>query len=62
MSLIDIKRFDGTDVDSGTPSEIGIALMRGIPVLGYRGDFRLAWGNWGGYLNPQAEYFIRQSE
>jgi nucleoside 2-deoxyribosyltransferase len=32
--------LDGPDVDSGTALEIGVALERGIPVVGLRTDFR----------------------
>ena len=53
--------LDGTDVDSGTASEIGYAFARGKPILGYRGDFRLSSDNDGGIVNLQVEYFIRQS-
>lgn len=34
--------LDGPDVDSGTAAEIGWAAARGIPVVGWRSDFRLA--------------------
>jgi len=51
--------LDGTDVDSGTASEIGYAAARGIPVIGYRGDFRLSADNVGSTVNLQVEYFIR---
>src|SRR5262249_48351465 len=37
--------LDGTDVDSGTASEIGYAFAKGKPILGYRGDFRLSADN-----------------
>jgi nucleoside 2-deoxyribosyltransferase len=53
--------LDGTDVDSGTPSEIGYAFAKGKPILGYRGDFRLSSDNEGSLVNLQVEYFIRQS-
>lgn len=56
-----IANLDGTDVDSGTAAEIGVGFMRGIPIIGYRGDFRLARDNWGGTVNLQVEYFIKQS-
>lgn len=51
--------LDGVDVDSGTASEIGYAAALGKPVLGYRGDFRLAADNEGSIVNLQVEYFIR---
>jgi nucleoside 2-deoxyribosyltransferase len=53
--------LDGTDVDSGTASEIGYAFAKGKPILGYRGDFRLSSDNEGSLVNLQVEYFIRQS-
>lgn len=53
--------LDGVDVDSGTASEIGFAAARGIPVLGYRGDFRLSADNEGSKVNLQVEYFIKSS-
>ena len=34
--------LDGSDVDSGVACEIGYAFGRGIPVIGYRSDFRSA--------------------
>jgi nucleoside 2-deoxyribosyltransferase len=53
--------LDGTDVDSGTASEIGYAFAKGKPILGYRGDFRLSSDNEGSLVNLQVEYFIRKS-
>ena len=53
--------LDGVDVDSGTAAEIGYAFGRGIPIVAYRGDFRLAADNDGSIVNLQVEYFIRQS-
>jgi nucleoside 2-deoxyribosyltransferase len=53
--------LDGVDVDSGTASEIGFAAARGIPILGYRGDFRLSADNEGSKVNLQVEYFIKSS-
>lgn len=50
--------LDGTDVDSGTSSEIGYAAAFEKPVLGYRGDFRLSADNDGSIVNLQVEYFI----
>jgi nucleoside 2-deoxyribosyltransferase len=50
----------GTDVDSGTASEIGYAAALGKTILGYRGDFRLSADNEGSLVNLQVEYFIRQ--
>ncbi len=56
-----IANLDGTNVDSGTAAEIGIAYQLGIPILGYRGDFRLATDNIGGIVNIQVEEMVRQS-
>jgi nucleoside 2-deoxyribosyltransferase len=53
--------LDGADVDSGTAAEIGYAFARDKPVIGYRGDFRLAGDNEGAIVNLQVEYFIRAS-
>ncbi len=50
--------LDGTDVDSGTASEIGYAAARKIPVVGYRTDLRQS-GEAGAVVNLQVEYFIR---
>jgi nucleoside 2-deoxyribosyltransferase len=50
--------LDGQDVDSGTAAEIGYAFARGKPIIGYRGDFRLAADNIGSTVNLQVEYFI----
>ena len=53
--------LDGSDVDSGTASEIGYAYARGKRIIGYRGDFRLSADNEGATVNLQVEYFIRES-
>jgi nucleoside 2-deoxyribosyltransferase len=53
--------LDGQDVDSGTAAEIGYAYARGKPILGYRGDFRIAADNIGATVNLQVEYFINAS-
>ncbi len=50
--------LDGTDVDSGTASEIGYAAARDKPVIGYRTDLRQT-GEDGAIVNLQVEYFIR---
>jgi nucleoside 2-deoxyribosyltransferase len=56
-----IAVLDGPDVDSGTAAEIGYAAALGKPVVGYRGDFRLAGDNEGAMINLQVEYFIRKN-
>jgi len=33
--------LEGTDVDSGTAWEIGYAYAKGMPVIGFRTDFRI---------------------
>lgn len=53
--------LDGSDVDSGTASEIGYVYAKEKPIVGYRGDFRLSSDNEGGIVNLQVEYFIRAS-
>jgi nucleoside 2-deoxyribosyltransferase len=56
-----IAVLDGTDVDSGTASEIGYAFARGKLIVGYRGDFRLSADNEGSTVNLQVEFFIHES-
>ena len=51
--------IDGTDVDSGTASEIGYGTALGKAVIGYRSDFRLSSDNEGSTVNVQVEYFIK---
>lgn len=53
--------LDGTDVDSGTASEIGFAYALGKRIYGYRGDFRRAGDNEGSIVNLQVEYWIENS-
>lgn len=53
--------LDGTDVDSGTASEVGYGYSRGCKIVGYRGDFRLSADNEGSIVNLQVEYFIKAS-
>ena len=59
--------LDGSDVDSGTASEVGYGYGKNknnstvkYIILGYRSDFRLG-ENEGTGLNLQVEYFIRAS-
>lgn len=54
-----IAVLDGTDVDSGTASEIGYGAALGKPIIGYRSDFRLSGDNDGAMINLQVEYFIK---
>ncbi len=53
--------LDGSDVDSGTASEVGAAFSLHKRIFGYRGDFRLASDNEGAAVNLQVEYFISAS-
>lgn len=53
--------LDGPDVHSGTAAEIGFAFAKGKPIVGYRGDFRLAADNIGSAINLQVENFITAS-
>lgn len=54
--------LDGSDVDSGTASEIGFAFGLGGKIInGYRGDFRRSGENDGVSVNLQVEYWIRKS-
>ncbi len=57
-SQIVVAVLDGTDVDSGTAAEIGYAAKSGIPVIGYRGDFRLSADNPGSTVNLQVQFFV----
>jgi nucleoside 2-deoxyribosyltransferase len=52
--------LDGTDVDSGTASEIGFAAARGIPIVGVRTDLRRSGEADSVTVNLQVEYFIRK--
>jgi nucleoside 2-deoxyribosyltransferase len=52
--------LDGSDVDSGTASEIGFAAGLNKRIIGYRGDFRLSSDNVGCTVNLQVEYFIER--
>ncbi len=53
--------LDGSDVDSGTASEIGFAYGIEKTIIGYRNDFRLSSDNVGSTVNLQVEYFIHES-
>ena len=52
--------LDGPDVDSGTAAEIGWAAAKGVPVVGWRTDFRLS-ENEAATVNIQVEDFITAS-
>lgn len=53
--------LDGSDVDSGTAAEIGMAYILGKEIYGYRGDFRLSSDNIASIINLQVEYCINRS-
>jgi len=53
--------LDGTDVDSGTASEIGYGAALNKKICGYRNDFRRSGDNEGSVVNLQVEYFILNS-
>ena len=53
--------LDGTDVDSGTASEIGFGAALNKKICGYRSDFRRSGDNDGAVVNLQVEYFILNS-
>lgn len=53
--------LDGTDVDSGTASEIGYGAALNKKICGYRSDFRNSGDNEGAIVNLQVEYFILNS-
>lgn len=50
--------LDGTDVDSGTASEIGYAAALGKVIVGVRTDFRMAGDNADTPVNLQVMHFI----
>lgn len=54
--------LDGTDVDSGTASEIGYGAGKGKWIVGYRGDFRQSGENQKVVVNLQVEYFVRKNK
>ncbi|NHI92666.1 MAG: 2-deoxyribonucleoside glycosidase [Candidatus Lokiarchaeota archaeon] len=60
-SEIILAILDGTDVDSGTASEIGYAFAKNKRIIGYRNDFRMAGENPGSIINIQVEYWILKS-
>lgn len=49
--------LDGPDADSGTAAEVGWSAARGVPVVGWRSDFRLA-DHEAAAVNLQVEDFI----
>jgi len=53
--------LDGTDVDSGTASEIGYACALGRPVTAWRSDLRMTGDNAGCVVNLQVQHFIESS-
>jgi nucleoside 2-deoxyribosyltransferase len=53
--------LDGSDVDSGTASEIGFAFALGKIIVGYRGDIRLTGENEATLVNLQVQYWIEES-
>ena len=50
--------LDGSDIDSGTASEIGFAAGLGKPVVGIRTDFRNVGDNEAAAINLQVLYFV----
>ena len=53
--------LDGSDVDSGTASEIGYACAREKLVVGLRTDSRFSGDNEGTPVNLQVRYFIERA-
>ena len=49
--------LDGPDADSGTAAEVGWAAAQGVPVVGWRSDFRLA-DHEAAPVNLQVEDFV----
>jgi uncharacterized protein (DUF952 family)/nucleoside 2-deoxyribosyltransferase len=50
--------LDGSDVESGTASEIGYAAACGVPVVGLRTDLRASGENAASSIKLQVEYFV----
>lgn len=55
-----VAHLDGQEVDSGTASEVGYAVARGLCCFGLRTDFRRC-GEEGSAVNLQLEWFIHSS-
>jgi uncharacterized protein (DUF952 family) len=53
--------LDGSDVDSGTASEIGFASALDKVIVGFRSDFRMAGDNADTPVNLQVMHFIMNS-
>jgi nucleoside 2-deoxyribosyltransferase len=53
--------LDGTDVDSGTASEVGFAAALGKRVVGLRLDSRVTGDNRAAQINLQVEAFVQQN-
>jgi nucleoside 2-deoxyribosyltransferase len=53
--------LDGTDVDSGTASEVGFAAGNGKAIVGLRSDLRRTGDNDASMVNLQVQYFIESS-
>ena len=56
-----VAGLDGSDVDSGTASEIGYAFARGKRVVGLRTDLRRSGENSAARVNMQVQYWIEES-
>lgn len=50
--------LDGTDVDSGTAAEIGFAAALGVPVVGWRSDWRQAGDHPDATVNLQVQHWL----
>ena len=60
-SEVVVAMLDGSDVDSGTASEVGYAAAAGKRILGFRGDFRRSGENEGVLVNLQVQYWVERS-
>jgi nucleoside 2-deoxyribosyltransferase len=60
-SDIVLAGLDGSDVDSGTASEVGYACARGKRIFGLRNDLRRSGENEGVVVNLQVQYWIERS-
>lgn len=53
--------LDGSDVDSGTASEVGYAKALAKPIIGLRSDLRMTADNLATAINLQVAYFVLSS-
>lgn len=56
-----VADLDGTDVDSGTAFEMGVAYILGKPIVGYKGDWRNFGDNEALVVNLMPQMAIERS-